>query len=330
MSRLPRLSSIHRALRQMHSDGRQVNHPGPSASPPSAPHVSQSALSPTPAPQSPPSQPPLPSSFLMPDPENPILPGGRALIPVALPNGDPTPSEYPPTSEYFDTIEEKKTAPHPLWKFFHVPIGLTNQLTENSLAPNNMGSIETLEPEDRNLYSGRSWQASELRRKSFADLHTLWYVLLRERNVLATQKEERRRLKIEMSPDSSLLNARSARCRKSMARIKYVLNERRLGLIAAAGPSAAQGVRTHVPWSASGSTDPAGMTAAIFGELEAPTHILRAKPQRTSAEEASVSGEGVAAEEIEARDEGFGGGEEAQEFVDEVEVTDEGKVKKKE
>ncbi|KAF8755262.1 Mitochondrial 39-S ribosomal protein L47 (MRP-L47) [Rhizoctonia solani] len=66
---------------------------------------------------------------------------------------------------------------------------------------------ETIVPRHRvNDYSGRAWLASELRRKSFKDLHTLWYVLARERNLLATQAAEARRLNIQ--------------CRKSMARIK--------------------------------------------------------------------------------------------------------------
>jgi large subunit ribosomal protein L47 len=44
--------------------------------------------------------------------------------------------------------------------------------------------------------AGRAWSAAELRRKSFRDLHTLWYVLLRERNLIATQMESYRRSSI--------------------------------------------------------------------------------------------------------------------------------------
>ncbi|KAG2184810.1 hypothetical protein INT43_000723 [Umbelopsis isabellina] len=70
-------------------------------------------------------------------------------------------------------------------------------------------------------WTGRSWKASELRLKSFDDLHKLWYVLLKERNVLATQREEARRLGIDKSTWTN-----AGRCKKSMARIKFVLNER--------------------------------------------------------------------------------------------------------
>ncbi|GAB1520911.1 54S ribosomal protein L4 mitochondrial [Rhizoctonia solani] len=87
---------------------------------------------------------------------------------------------------------------------------------------------ETIVPRHRvNDYSGRAWLASELRRKSFKDLHTLWYVLARERNLLATQAAEARRLNIQVLSFTNI-NKRDLRCRKSMARIKQVLNERRL------------------------------------------------------------------------------------------------------
>lgn len=100
------------------------------------------------------------------------------------------------------------------------------------------------------LPSGRAWTAAELRRKSFRDLHTLWYVLLRERNLIATQMESYRRASVQsgvlsnvqkrdfqvrplrgsvsLVPWTHVLTHFFLKCRKSMARIKYVINERRL------------------------------------------------------------------------------------------------------
>ncbi|RUP36864.1 mitochondrial 39-S ribosomal protein L47 (MRP-L47)-domain-containing protein [Jimgerdemannia flammicorona] len=75
-------------------------------------------------------------------------------------------------------------------------------------------------------YTGRGWRASELRLKSFDDLHKLWYVLLKERNVLATQKEEKKLLKINSA--NFVNRARIRKCQKSMARIKFVLMERHI------------------------------------------------------------------------------------------------------
>ncbi|KAG8938554.1 54S ribosomal protein L4 mitochondrial, partial [Tulasnella sp. 408] len=81
---------------------------------------------------------------------------------------------------------------HGLWAFFR---------------KDKEGKVLTLEPGHKTEdFSGRAWHAVELRRKSFKDLHTLWYVCLRERNLLATQRAEFRRLNIGLDGTTNLMD----------------------------------------------------------------------------------------------------------------------------
>jgi len=74
------------------------------------------------------------------------------------------------------------------------------------------------------LTTGRAWTVADLRRKSFDDLHKLWYVLYKERNLLLTEREKTRRgLRPMLKPDEN----RYIKVKKSMAGIKVVINERK-------------------------------------------------------------------------------------------------------
>ena len=78
-------------------------------------------------------------------------------------------------------------------------------------------------PEDKQKdeVSGREWEARELRLKSFEDLHGLWYVLLKEKNMLQTEKHVARANRVRMRSAQ-----RIGQVRRSMAKIKLVLSER--------------------------------------------------------------------------------------------------------
>ncbi|KAJ7675827.1 mitochondrial 39-S ribosomal protein L47 (MRP-L47)-domain-containing protein, partial [Mycena polygramma] len=141
---------------------------------------------------------------------------GSSSAPLAI--GSETPEISAKSSAFASPSAPQLSSDHGLYGFFR-----------RKDDPNLRGDDQYDTFTDPNIkYTGRSWLASELRLKSFKDLHTLWYVLLRERNMLATQREEMRRLGLppRRFPHANAVN--SAKCRKSMARIKAIMNERRL------------------------------------------------------------------------------------------------------
>lgn len=92
---------------------------------------------------------------------------------------------------------------HPLWKFF-----------------SNKKFLRSEEDLDLNA---RAWSVPELRRKSFNDLHSLWYSCLRERNVLA---RETHLLEVSMGADAGPYMDLAETVRTTMWRIRHVLSER--------------------------------------------------------------------------------------------------------
>ncbi|CAH8496644.1 unnamed protein product [Schistosoma intercalatum] len=71
------------------------------------------------------------------------------------------------------------------------------------------------------VYSGRPWRKEELRLKSNVDLHKLWYVLLKERNMLMTMEEEHFRC-LEQMPNPE----RFEKVEESMENLLMVVEER--------------------------------------------------------------------------------------------------------
>jgi large subunit ribosomal protein L47 len=74
------------------------------------------------------------------------------------------------------------------------------------------------------IATGRAWTACDLRKKSFEDLHKLWYVLYKERNLLLSEKQKTRRAQ---RPYTQLEENRYNNVKRSMAAIKFVIDERK-------------------------------------------------------------------------------------------------------
>lgn len=81
----------------------------------------------------------------------------------------PRPRDFKPAVKVSDD--------HGLWGFFPSPGKLL------------------LTPEETEKH-GRSWTVEELRKKSWEDLYSLWWVCCRERNMIATSRAELSRSKL--------------------------------------------------------------------------------------------------------------------------------------
>jgi large subunit ribosomal protein L47 len=67
---------------------------------------------------------------------------------------------------------------------------------------------------------GRSWKLDELRIKSNSDLHKLWFVLLKERNMLLTMEHECKE-QTELFPNPERIH----KVEKSMSNLETVVRE---------------------------------------------------------------------------------------------------------
>ncbi|KAG5785210.1 hypothetical protein H9Q73_001162 [Fusarium xylarioides] len=71
---------------------------------------------------------------------------------------------------------------------------------------------------------GRAWSVEELRKKSWEDLHSLWWVCCRERNMLSTSRQELIRSKLGFGERE--IDTRDEEVLKTQRAIKHVLTER--------------------------------------------------------------------------------------------------------
>mmetsp|Transcript_12203 Transcript_12203/g.18253 ORF Transcript_12203/g.18253 Transcript_12203/m.18253 type:complete len:166 (-) Transcript_12203:79-576(-) len=82
--------------------------------------------------------------------------------------------------------------------------------------------IDKSTPKGEEPKTGRAWTVVELRQKSFSDLHKLWWVVYKEKNVLLTEKlVARRNGKPNIkSPDRIL------KINKTLSALRHVIDER--------------------------------------------------------------------------------------------------------
>ncbi|OJD37499.1 50s ribosomal protein l4 [Diplodia corticola] len=94
---------------------------------------------------------------------------------------------------------------HGLWQFFN-------------------GDRKLLSTPEEDAGHGRAWTVQELRQKSWEDLHRLWWVCVKDRNRLATEGFERKRINAGYGEYEA--EARDKEVKLTMRAIKHTLTER--------------------------------------------------------------------------------------------------------
>ncbi|OCL10490.1 MRP-L47-domain-containing protein [Glonium stellatum] len=77
---------------------------------------------------------------------------------------------------------------------------------------------------EEDLAHGRAWTVQELRHKSWDDLHSLWWICVKERNRIATEKRERHRIRAGYGDFEA--DDRDQTVRTTQRAIRHVLTER--------------------------------------------------------------------------------------------------------
>ncbi|XP_067898358.1 39S ribosomal protein L47, mitochondrial isoform X1 [Heterodontus francisci] len=127
----------------------------------------------------------------------------------------------------FNNIFQAASSPANLAKFQKIGLGSSLTLQYRSLhTSDSYHGLEGFFDHPKNwgeqtVKSGAPWTAKQLRIKSNEDLHKLWYVLLKEKNMLLTLEQEAKRQRLQMpSPE------RLKKVERSMARIDSIVQER--------------------------------------------------------------------------------------------------------
>ncbi|KAK7753668.1 54S ribosomal protein L4 mitochondrial [Diatrype stigma] len=114
--------------------------------------------------------------------------------------------DMPKAAPDYDPAQDVVVDPdHGLWQFFY-------------------GKDKVVLTPEEDAEHGRAWTVEELRRKSWEDLHRLWWVCVKERNRIVTHRHEKKTQNFVSGKEET--SARLAEVRRTMRCIKHTLTER--------------------------------------------------------------------------------------------------------